>query len=574
MSTVALYQKYRSRTFDEIVGQEYVVRAIRNAVKENKVGHAYLFCGPRGTGKTSMARLLARAVNCQNPSLAPCNECPDCLAAIEGTHPDIIEINAANETHVEDIRDLIDRARLSPMMGHHKIYIIDEVHQLSSSAASALLKILEEPPEHVIFILATTDPQKLLKTIISRCQRFDFSRVDTSKIRDHLLSIAEKEGFTLDEAAAMKIAELADGGMRDSLSILEQARAYGSGVITEDVIDSIFGLASSSERISLLHDILDGDMAEVLKRLSSCEEHGVDVQRLSEDLITALKDGLIFRYTGSDALLHSLTREQAAGLSDAGSDVLLSMIDSLMKAQERFRFSRSAATVFEIACLEMMAQKKPAPAVSEKIPAEKPAGTERVSRVKHETVPAAVTETVTEKTENNGTSDRSVIETVTEETNDLTSEEVLSILVQCAKSFRSVDGEAIRALATSIPANRYSALLKQLNFCTSGPDAIIFTGTQSAVHLASEPGFHREFYFYLKDHGLDKMPFLVTADVYENAVSRFRTCYQSGTLPEPMEVERYRREPEKTEEEKTIDIEQKVIDLFGKENISIVEEGE
>ena len=153
MSSIALYQKYRSQSFDELVGQEYVVRAVRNAVAENKVGHAYLFCGPRGTGKTSMARLLARAVNCEHPEKAPCNECDNCKAAIEGTHPDIIEINAANETHVEDIRDLIERARLSPMMGKHKIYIIDEVHQLSSSAASALLKTLEEPPEHVIFIL-------------------------------------------------------------------------------------------------------------------------------------------------------------------------------------------------------------------------------------------------------------------------------------------------------------------------------------------------------------------------------------------------------------------------------------
>ncbi|MBR3347465.1 MAG: DNA polymerase III subunit gamma/tau, partial [Solobacterium sp.] len=286
MSSIALYQKYRSQSFDELVGQEYVVRAIRNAVKENKVGHAYLFCGPRGTGKTSMARLLARAVNCSHPESAPCNECDNCKAAIEGSHPDIIEINAANETHVEDIRDLIDRARLSPMMGKHKIYIIDEVHQLSSSAASALLKTLEEPPEHVIFILATTDPQKLLKTIISRCQRFDFSKVDAAKIQNHLLGIAEKEGFTLEPEAALKIAELADGGMRDSLSILEQARAYGAGEITESTIDSIFGLASSGEKIALLEDIFNGNLEGVLQRVESCETHGVDIRRLTEDLIT------------------------------------------------------------------------------------------------------------------------------------------------------------------------------------------------------------------------------------------------------------------------------------------------
>ena len=192
MSKLALYQKYRSSSFDEVVGQEVTVRTIQNAIKTNQVGHAYLFCGPRGTGKTTMARLLAKAVNCENPESAPCEQCANCKAAIEGTHPDIIEINAANETHVEDIRDLIERSKLAPMMGKHKVYIIDEVHQLSSAASSALLKTLEEPPENVIFILATTDPQKLLPTIISRCQQFNFFKIRTDQIQNHLLNIAEK----------------------------------------------------------------------------------------------------------------------------------------------------------------------------------------------------------------------------------------------------------------------------------------------------------------------------------------------------------------------------------------------
>ncbi|MBR3644237.1 MAG: DNA polymerase III subunit gamma/tau, partial [Parasporobacterium sp.] len=191
MGRTALYQKYRSTTFEEVVGQEYVVKSIRNAVRNDKVGHAYLFCGPRGTGKTTMARLLAKSVNCENRAEAPCGHCENCIASANGSHPDIIEIHAANETHVENIRELIDRARLAPMQGKYKIYIIDEVHQLSSAASSALLKTLEEPPENVIFVLATTDPQKLLPTIISRCQRFDFTSVNAYQIRDHLMKIGE-----------------------------------------------------------------------------------------------------------------------------------------------------------------------------------------------------------------------------------------------------------------------------------------------------------------------------------------------------------------------------------------------
>ena len=233
MAKTALYQKYRSSTFDEVVGQEYIVRSIQNAIRQDKVGHAYLFCGPRGTGKTTMARLLAKSVNCEHPEIAPCGKCENCIAAMNGTHPDIIEINAANETHVEDIRDLIERSRLAPMQGLHKVYIIDEVHQLSSAASSALLKTLEEPPENVIFILATTDPQKLLPTIISRCQRYDFTKVRKDQIRDHLLSIAEKEKIKMDTKAAEMIAVLSDGGMRDALSIMDQCASYTNDDISE-----------------------------------------------------------------------------------------------------------------------------------------------------------------------------------------------------------------------------------------------------------------------------------------------------------------------------------------------------
>lgn len=561
MSSIALYQKYRSQSFDELVGQEYVVRAIRNAVAENKVGHAYLFCGPRGTGKTSMARLLARAVNCSNPDHAPCNECENCRAAIEGTHPDIIEINAANETHVEDIRDLIDRARLSPMMGKHKIYIIDEVHQLSSSAASALLKTLEEPPEHVIFILATTDPQKLLKTIISRCQRFDFSKVDTPKIQAHLLSIAEQEGFELSPEAAAKIAELADGGMRDSLSILEQARAYGNGQITEEVIDSIFGLASQSEQIALLEGILAGNLGEVLTRIKECEAHGTDLRRLTEDLIQDLKDGIIWQYTHDAAYLHALKEDHAESFGNIPVSQLLAMIDVLMKAQERYRSARSVTAVFEIACLELMNPGQTEPAVQ--------AAPVRTAPVRTVTPPPAAPAPKPAEPAAKPAEPKPEPEPIKE----LSVDEILSLLVQCNKSEKVSAEAGISGLMVPGKINRYTASLRQVDLRAAGKDVLLFSGPEAAVHLLSDPAFAKELYRCLMENGIDRMPYVISDAAYKNAVDEFRVRSKAGTLPEAMKITRYDLRDTKQEEE-LFNSEQAVIGLFGSENVEIIDEGD
>ena len=572
MSSTALYQKYRSQTFDEVVGQEYTVRAIRNALKENKVGHAYLFCGPRGTGKTSMARLLARAVNCEHPENAPCNECASCRAAIEGTHPDIIEINAANETHVEDIRDLIDRARLSPMMGKHKIYIIDEVHQLSSSAASALLKTLEEPPEHVIFILATTDPQKLLKTIISRCQRFDFSKVDADKIRNHLLNIAKQEGFTLEDAAALKIAELADGGMRDSLSILEQARAYGDGVITEETIDSIFGLASAGERIAMLKDIFEGNLEGVLNRIASCESHGVDLRRLTDDLVTALKDGVIYQYTGNPDLLHSLSEDYAKEVSEKPASVLLSMIEVLMKASERYRTAQSVTTVFEIACLELMRKPEETTVTEEVKPKKTPAAKKEALPVKQETpVINEPARTEPEPVKEESSEETAKPEAKEDEADLLSAEEVLRLLVQCSKPEKQTAEDVLRRILSGVTMDRYSASLRQMDLMAAGSDVVLFTGSEAVVHLCAGVEMNRGIYACLKENGLDRMPYVVKTRTYEDAVKLFRERHRSGTLPEKRKVVRWKLKEALSKETET---EQAVMDLFGKENVEVIEEGD
>ncbi|MBQ2424915.1 MAG: DNA polymerase III subunit gamma/tau, partial [Lachnospiraceae bacterium] len=225
MSYLALYRKYRPDTFSKMVGQTAVIQALQNQVKYNQVGHAYLFCGTRGTGKTSTAKVFARAVNCLNPKDGnPCNECELCREAESGFN--LVEIDAASNNGVENIRDLREEVQYTPSKGKYKVYIIDEVHMLTQSAFNALLKTLEEPPEHVIFVLATTEPHKVLPTILSRCQRYDFKRITTSEIADHLLNVCEQEGIEAEKDALQYIAAIADGGMRDALSILDQCHAY------------------------------------------------------------------------------------------------------------------------------------------------------------------------------------------------------------------------------------------------------------------------------------------------------------------------------------------------------------
>ena len=221
MAYQALYRKYRPKNFDEVVGQEHIIQTLNNAIYQNKIAHAYLFCGPRGTGKTTTAKIFAKMLNCENEN-KPCEECENCKMASQSSHPDIIEIDAASNNGVEEVRNLIDKVKYAPLSGKYKIYIIDEVHMMSTSAFNALLKTIEEPPAHVIFIFATTEPNKVLSTIISRCQRFDFSKVSQKDIEKRLKIVCKKENIEIEEEAISLIAQLSDGGMRDSLSILDQ----------------------------------------------------------------------------------------------------------------------------------------------------------------------------------------------------------------------------------------------------------------------------------------------------------------------------------------------------------------
>ena len=356
MAYKALYRTYRPSTFEEVAGQQHIVKTLRNALATGKIAHAYLFAGPRGTGKTTMAKLLAKALNCDEGIGCQCNECKNCVAINEGTHPDVLELDAASNNGVDEIRELIDKVKYSAFLGRYKVYIIDEVHMLSAGAFNALLKTLEEPPSHVIFILATTEPHKILPTILSRCQRYDFSKVSEADIRGRIKTVLEKENIAYNEDAVNLIISLADGGMRDALSMLDQVLAYsGDQLNVEDVLE-IFSLESTEEKINLIKSISIGDTSDVLKRLKKYIEKGTDIKRLTNDLLMILKDLLIYENSGTFEFSEVLKDDELLDLNTViGGKDIASMIDALMNTLKDYKNVNDINPLFEVTLLKLCA---------------------------------------------------------------------------------------------------------------------------------------------------------------------------------------------------------------------------
>ena len=354
MAYKALYRTYRPQTFDEVAGQQHIVKTLKNALATGKIAHAYLFAGPRGTGKTSMAKLFAKALNCEHGVGCQCNECKNCVAITGGFHPDVLELDAASNNGVDEIRDLIDKVKYGTILGRYKVYIIDEVHMLSSGAFNALLKTLEEPPEHVIFILATTEPHKIIPTILSRCQRYDFEKVSDADIRNRLHLVLDKEGVEFNEDAVNLIIKLSDGGMRDALSILEKVLAYSGNKLIEDDILKIFSLESTEEKMNLLTSIVNHDVKDVLDRLNKYVSSGTDIKRLTEDLLTILKDVLIYNTSYNASYMEILKQNEVEKLRDIiDNNVALKMIDILMETLKDYKSVTSVASLFEITLLKL-----------------------------------------------------------------------------------------------------------------------------------------------------------------------------------------------------------------------------
>ena len=355
MSYTALYRKFRPTKFSEIVGQEHITRTLKNQIIANRVGHAYLLTGGRGTGKTSAAKILARAINCLNPQDGePCNECEICKAAIQGSLTDIVEMDAASNNSVEDIRSIREEVNFLPTVAKYRVYIIDEVHMLSVGAFNALLKTLEEPPEHVKFILATTEPQKLPATILSRCQRFDYKKISPENIKSRLEFICKESNINITDEALKSISVLAEGAMRDGLSILERCVQEGEDIIDDDKVKELVGIPKVEYINKIVNSVVDCNADETLKNIDIVIDDGKDLNNLIWEIIKYTKDILVFKSSGQLSLYNESELANIKQIADKTSkEKLLNIIYSLSELANDLKMTTQKTIMLEVGVMKL-----------------------------------------------------------------------------------------------------------------------------------------------------------------------------------------------------------------------------
>jgi DNA polymerase-3 subunit gamma/tau len=363
MAYQVIARKYRPQRFADVVGQEHVTQTLANAIQQNRIAHAYLFCGPRGTGKTTVARIFAKCLNCTDgPKVDFDDADPRCVEITEGRAIDVLEIDGASNNGVEQVRELRETVKYAPASSRFKIYIIDEVHMLTTQAFNALLKTLEEPPAHVKFMFATTDPEKVLPTILSRCQRFDLRRIPVSLITRHLASISKLEKVSIDEEALHAIARGADGGMRDAESALDQLISFCGNRVTENDVLSMFGLTARSQVVALAQAVLEGEAEKAFRELNSLAQHGKDLGRLLSDLLGHFRNLLLFQVSKGDVSLLEVTESEVKSLQEqsamADIEALTRVLEALTEAEGRLRDAASKKIFVEVSLLKAIQARK------------------------------------------------------------------------------------------------------------------------------------------------------------------------------------------------------------------------
>lgn len=597
MSYQVLYRTYRPSRFDEVVGQEYIVKILKNTIKNKRIAHAYLFAGPRGTGKTTIAKLFAKAINCEDFNEEACDNCPSCLAFKENNHPDIIELDAASNNSVDDIREIIEQVPYSPIVGKYKVYIIDEVHMLSSSAFNALLKTLEEPPAHVVFILATTDPQKIIPTVLSRCQRYNFSKISNLNMEKKMVEILNKEHLQYEDKALDEVAMLAEGGMRDALSILEQVLSYNNdGIFLEDV-QRIFGLSTKEEKVELLIKI-HNDLTGSINLLRQMYDSGIDPKRLCVDLLEIIKESLIYSDDQNETLLNKLSKFDCMNILDVVSvNDLLSDITYLEEALNKARSNQSFLTYLELAEVKMGGNSskhtiKTKPAITQTVTrtvVEEPKVEVVAEEVKEEpqvlVEEPVVEQTITEDIPNGLESGGSNLGLESDGARiSITPEPIMETLVQDFTGGTSVeeehevlneqpiDIEYLAALlltanknekvSDSIIYNRlemykldpdkrkFYELLKNTDLFASGKDVIIVTGPKLYIDNINATENRNELYrFFMEEFGLDKVIYGVEDNKRGELISIYKNLMANKDSKSPI-VQKPVIEKEMTNEDK------------------------
>lgn len=592
MAYKALYRTYRPNTFDEVVGQQHIVQTLQNAVKQNKVAHAYLFCGPRGTGKTTIAKLLAKAVNCEAEENRPCEKCANCLAIKNGSHPDVVEIDAASNNGVDEIRIIIEKVKYSPIQGRYKVYIIDEVHMLSTGAFNALLKTLEEPPAHVIFVLATTEPHKVLPTIISRCQRYDFTKVSVPEMKGRLKEVLDQEAVDYEEEALSLICTLAEGGMRDALSILDQAIAYTNDKLSAEAINEIYGMTTAAEKVALITSVYRKDVKTVLEKVRSYSESGIDIMRLTADLADMLKECVVYSYTNENSFLKKCDVNQAEEiLSYRRENKLLSDLDLLMETLEKYKNAANVTSYFEVCLLKMMSE-------TSIMQEEKAASVDTVKagsfiektvlseEKKKETVTEPVSleekkKTETEKNDSHAESNTEDSLEVSLKNKNVARKEpdlefFLSLVVGANKSEKEEDRKKWNLLGKKMNMLEYAKitnLLRNSDILASGKEFLILSADYQALANQIEDELDAVMTFCHAELELNKRIFVITPDNFKKVTKLFVERRSSNTLPSPIDFSK-KEETEESEEVKEDKVLNKLEELFGKENIEIIEEDE